>query len=140
MISLGMVLTRRAGSVRERISEGRVTGHFSQDMAEGGEIIAFLTQEPGQQEMGEPDRFLRSIREDEDDIDLREESPEPQHPPKLATACGEKNGDRIRFDGHPESFLEIFQASKPFDRTVRDRLMNGRLESLTGLIHLFRIT
>jgi hypothetical protein len=89
--------------------------------------------------MGEHDRSLRSIREDEDDINLGKEPPEPLHPPKLASACGEKNGDRIRFDGHPESFLQIFQALKAFDRTFRDRLMNSRLESLVGSICPFRI-
>ena len=71
-------------AIRAALRSSGLMSHFNQDMAEDGEIIAFLAQKTGQQVMGELDRSLRSIREDEDDIDLREEPPEPLHPPKLA--------------------------------------------------------
>jgi len=85
--------------------------------------------------MGEFDRALLSIGDDEDDIDLREQPAEQLHLPKLKPVGGYKNGDGIRFYGHPESFSEFPQALEGFYLTFRDHLMDRCLESLVVLIN-----
>jgi hypothetical protein len=108
--------------------------HFVEDLTEIHEIIFFLAQESGQQEMGEFDRALLPIGDDEDDIDLREQPAQRLHLPKLFPVGGYKNGDGIRFYGQPKSFSEIPQALEGFYLTFRDHLMDRRLESLVVLI------
>jgi hypothetical protein len=103
--------------------------HLVEDFAEIPKIIFFLAQEPGQQEVGEFDRALLSIGDDEDDIDLREQPAERLHLPKLFLVGSREDGDRIRFYGRPESLPEVVQALEEFYSTFRDHPMNGGLES-----------
>ena len=84
--------------------------------------------------MGESDRPLLSIREDKDDIDLREQSAEQLHLLKLFSVRSRENCDGIRFYGHPESLPEVIQSFEEFYLTFRDDRMNGRLKSYVILI------
>ena len=60
--------------------------------------------------MGEFDRALLSIRDNKDDINLREQLAEELHPLKLFLVRSGENCDRIRFYWHPESFPEVIQS------------------------------
>jgi hypothetical protein len=57
--------------------------NFIEDFAKIYKIIVFLAQESGQQNMGEFDRALLSIRDDKDDVNLRKQPTERLHPLKL---------------------------------------------------------
>jgi hypothetical protein len=109
--------------------------HPIEDYFEIREIAVFLAQESGQQVMGEFDRALPSIRDNKDDVDFREQPPEQLHFLKLFPVRNRDNGDRIRFDGHPESFPEAIQSFEEFYSTFRDNLMNGRLKSFVIFIN-----
>ena len=114
----------------------RIEKHFFEDDFEIREITFFLAQESGQQKMGEFDRALLSIRDDEDDINLREQSAEHLHPLKRVSVRSRENRDGIRFDRHPESFPEVIQSFEDLYLTFRDYIINGRLQSLYILIIL----
>ena len=112
----------------------RICIHFINDFAEVREITIYLAQESGQQEMGEFDRALLSIRDDKDDINLREQPAEQLHPLKLFPVRSRENGDRIRFYRPLESLPEIIQALEEFYLTFWDYLSNLCLKSLFILI------
>jgi len=120
---------RRRARRRLRGSVSR-PGDLVEDLAKILEIVVLPAQESRQQEMGELDRALLSIRNDEDDIDLGEQRPELLHLPELFQGRGRENRDRIGFYGRPESLPEVVQAFKALDATFRDRLMNCGLKSL----------
>ncbi len=61
------------------------------------EITFFLAQESGQQKMGESESAFHSIRDDNDDINLREQLAEPLHLLKLFSVRSQENCDRIWF-------------------------------------------
>ena len=84
--------------------------------------------------MGEFDRALLSIRDNKDDINLREQPAEQLHLLKLFSVRSRENCDGIRFYGHPESLPEVIQSFEVFYSTFRDHLMNCRLKSLVILI------
>jgi len=84
--------------------------------------------------MGELDRALLSIRDDKDDINLREQPAEQLHPLKLFSVRSRENSDRIRFYGRPESLPEVIQTLEELYLTFRDHRMNCRLKSLFILI------
>lgn len=87
-----------------------------------------LAQESGQKEMGEIDRALFSIRDDKNDINLREQLSERLHPPELFMVGGRDNRDGIRFNRPPESLCEVIQSFKGFDIFFRNRRMNRSLK------------
>jgi hypothetical protein len=78
------ILSQFGGFPGQRLM-GSVTRpiHFIKDFAEIRKTVFFLAQESRQQEMGEFDRVLLSVRDNEDDINLREQSAKPLHPLKL---------------------------------------------------------
>jgi len=84
--------------------------------------------------MGEFDRALLLIRDNKDDVNLREQPAEPLHPLKLFSVRSRENRDRIRFYGPPESVPEVIQSFEEFYLTFWDHLMNCRLKSLVILI------
>jgi hypothetical protein len=98
------------------------------------EIAIFSAQESGQQEMGEGERAFLLIREDKDDINLREQLAKPLHLLKLFPVRSRENRNRIWFDGLPEPRLKVIQLYKKFDLIFRDHLMNGRFKPLFILI------
>jgi len=108
----------------------RIDIHSVEDYFEVREITARLAQEPGQQVMGELDRALLSIRDDEDDINLRKQPADQPYLSKLFLARGRDNSGRIRFYGPPESLTEATQAFEELYSTFRDHLMDGRHKSL----------
>ena len=112
----------------------RIFIHFVNDLAEVRKITFYLAQESGQQEMGEFDRALLSIRDNQDDINLRQQLAERLHLLKLFPVRSREDGDRIRFNGHPDSLPEVVQAFKGFYLTFRDYLANRCLKSLAILI------
>ncbi len=84
--------------------------------------------------MGEPDGAVLSIRENEDDIDLREQSAERLQPPKLFPVRSREHRDRIRLYRQPESLPEVLQFVEELYLTFRDHLMDGSFESPAILI------
>jgi hypothetical protein len=66
----------------------RIPIHLIQDDREIRKIAFFLAQESGQQEMGKPDGAVLAVRDDKDDIDLREQSAEQLQPLKLFPVRG----------------------------------------------------
>ena len=107
----------------------RIEIHFVQDAFKILEITARLAHESGQQVMGESDRAFLSIRDNKDNRDLREQSAEQLHLPKLPSARSRKDGDRIRFHGRPEPLPEVIQFLEELYFAFRDHLMNGRFQS-----------
>ena len=80
--------------------------------------------------MREFDRALLSIRDNQDDINLREQPAEELHPLKLVSVRSRENGDRIRLYGLPESLPEVIQSFEAFYLACWDHRMNGRLKAL----------
>jgi hypothetical protein len=79
--SAGKLAAKKAG--RHLIGSARSPIHFLKDFAEIHEVIFFLAQESGQEEMGEFDGALHSIRDNKDDINLGKQPPEQLHLLKL---------------------------------------------------------
>jgi hypothetical protein len=117
----------------------RIDVHFVKDDSETRKITVFLAHESGQQAMGELDRALCEIRENEDDVDLREKRAGQLHPLKFLPVGCQENCDRIRFNGYVESLPEGGQFFEGFDSTFRDHLMDRRLKPLGILIVPTRI-
>jgi len=86
--------------------------------------------------MGEFDRALLSIRDNKDDINLREQPAEQLHLLKLFSVRNRENCDRIRFYWPPESLPEVIQSFKELYFAFWDYLMNCCLKSLCILIIL----
>jgi len=84
--------------------------------------------------MSEFDGALLSIRDNQDDVDLREQPAEELHLLKLFSVRSRENGDRIRLYRPPESLPEVIQSFEEFYFACWDHLMNGRLKSLVILI------
>lgn len=84
--------------------------------------------------MGQFDGALLSIRDDQNDKNLREQPAEQMQLLKLFPVRSHKNCDGFRFYGHPESLPKINQSFEEFYLTFRDHLMNGRLKSFFILI------
>jgi len=66
----------------------RISVHFVKDYLEIRKITFFLAQESGRQEMGESDGAVCSIRDNKDDINLREQPAEQLHLLKLFSVRG----------------------------------------------------
>jgi len=80
--------------------------------------------------MGDFDRALLSIRDNKEDINLREQPAEQLHLLKLFSVRSRENCDRIRFYWRPESLPEAIQSFEDFYFAFWDDLMNHRLKSL----------
>ncbi|MHB8094203.1 MAG: hypothetical protein ACYDH0_04600 [Candidatus Aminicenantales bacterium] len=137
---LAMVLVKICRSIlglQKLIPAGgllRIGIHSVEDYFEILKITFLLAQEPRQQEMGEFDRVLPSIRDDENDINLRKQAAERLHLPELFAVRSGENRYRIRFYRHPEPLPEIIQPLEVFDPAFRDDLMNCGLESFLVFI------